>query len=93
MMWQTLLFRKFLIAGFIAVSFSYPCSYPGPAHGFSNDAYEGEWFEIGKIQTAGGFSFFTLTLKSFQVLFLYQCYDNYMWFYYLLRISVYTSVS
>lgn len=30
------------------------CSFPAPAKGFSNDAYKGKWFEIGKIQTAGG---------------------------------------
>ena len=30
------------------------CSYPSPADSFTNEAYEGVWFEIGKIQTFGG---------------------------------------
>jgi apolipoprotein D and lipocalin family protein len=30
------------------------CSFPEPAKGFTNEKYEGRWFEIGKIQTKGG---------------------------------------
>lgn len=30
------------------------CSFPVPAKGFTNEKYEGRWYEIGKIQTKGG---------------------------------------
>lgn len=30
------------------------CSFPPPAKGFTHEGYQGTWYEIGKIQTAGG---------------------------------------
>ena len=41
---------------FVAVQSSWDqgCSFPPPASNFKNQKYEGEWFEIGKIQTKGG---------------------------------------
>lgn len=30
------------------------CQFPDPAANFKNQQYDGEWFEIGKIQTKGG---------------------------------------
>jgi len=36
------------------VAFGTECSFPEPDKAFTNAAYEGRWFEIGKIQTSGG---------------------------------------
>lgn len=30
------------------------CSFPAPAANFKNEDYTGKWYEIGKVQTAGG---------------------------------------
>mmetsp|Transcript_34388 Transcript_34388/g.50001 ORF Transcript_34388/g.50001 Transcript_34388/m.50001 type:complete len:192 (-) Transcript_34388:256-831(-) len=56
MMWHQTLAIIVLcnISNILVNSSSYPCLYPQPDKDFSNSAYEGKWFEIGKIQTAGG---------------------------------------
>ena len=35
-------------------AFGDKCSFPDPAKEFTNERYEGRWYEIGKIQTKGG---------------------------------------
>jgi apolipoprotein D and lipocalin family protein len=35
-------------------AFASKCSFPLPAAGFTYEGYSGKWYEIGKVQTAGG---------------------------------------
>ena len=43
-----------LFIAYPSVTIAGQCSYPEPAKGFTNEKYSGRWYEIGKIQTAGG---------------------------------------
>lgn len=43
-----------LLAVTLSIVSSSGCLFPSPAAGFTNKAYEGTWYEIGKIQTKGG---------------------------------------
>lgn len=44
-------------AFFIDQLFSNGCKSPSPAQNFTNQQYNGLWYEIGKMQTAGGAAF------------------------------------
>ena len=50
----SILLLSVVIFAAVALSSSSLCSFPAPAKGFTNQKYNGKWYEIGKIQTKGG---------------------------------------
>lgn len=42
----------------------FPCSHPPPAPNYSNDLYQGRWYEIGKVKFKSGYVHFCLKIAK-----------------------------